>query len=389
MENTTAWFGLSRPEEKEDVLDFINMVFSCAHCPHDFAALLPKCYRLDLLDPDCHYIAKEGSRIKALVGSYPVTQKVLDETLSIRTIGAVSVHPYARSKGYMKKLMAMAVEDMRKTGVDMSWLGGLRQRYQYYGYECAGQKLNFDVTRINLRHCMGADYQPVCTLHPVKAGDPVIGKIKALYEQSPLHAERPEETYYEVLTTWQQQVLEVRRDGEFAGYVLLSKDGSSVAELKLVEETRENLWDLLAAIIKRPGGPNHLNVPAFSFEHQRIRDLLALCEGCSVHTVENLQVFSFERVIRAFMKLKASVEELPDGALTMELAGEKLAVECEDGQVTVTALEPDEECELKLDHHQAVSLLFGITAPFCAPELPAFARVWFPLPVVLESCDQA
>ena len=82
MENTTAWFGLSRPEEKEDVLDFINMVFSCAHCPHDFAALLPKCYRLDLLDPDCHYIAKEGSRIKALVGSYPVTQKVLDETLS-------------------------------------------------------------------------------------------------------------------------------------------------------------------------------------------------------------------------------------------------------------------------------------------------------------------
>lgn len=91
METQQATFGLGQQGDTGDILDFINLVFSYAHCPHDFPTLLPKLYRPDLLVPEHHYLAKEGHRIKGVVGSYPVTQKVLDETLSIRTVGAVSV----------------------------------------------------------------------------------------------------------------------------------------------------------------------------------------------------------------------------------------------------------------------------------------------------------
>ena len=37
-----------------------------------------------------------------------------------------AVHPYERSKGYMKKLMHMAVDDMIRKQIDYSFLSGIR-----------------------------------------------------------------------------------------------------------------------------------------------------------------------------------------------------------------------------------------------------------------------
>lgn len=387
MKPCEAAFGLAQPEDKEELLDFINLVFSHAHCPHDFPTLLPKLYKPDLLEPQCHYVAKENGRIKALVGSYPVTQKVLGETLSVRTVGAVSVHPYARGRGYMKRLMHDAVEDMRAQGVDISWLGGLRQRYQYYGYETGGQTLRFLITSTNLRHCFGTGYQPRCTLHPVAEGDPVMEDMRALYETQPVHALRPAERFYVTLRNWNSRVLVLRLEETFAGYLVLAQGGDGVSELLLTDPSL--LPDAIAALLASPWAKQEVWFTAFPYEAARIRSLQALCETYRVEQVENLQVFSFERVVRAFFQLKAAAETLPDGAMTFALNGEKLALECEDGQVSVTPLAADEECDLSLSHHEAVSLLFGAATAFCRPELPSFAKVWFPLPVMLQSPDQA
>lgn len=102
-----------------------------------------------------------------------------------------------------------------------------------------------------------------------------------------------------------------------------------------------------------------------------------------------MQVFSFERVVRAFFQLKAAAETLPDGAMTFALNGEKLALECEDGQVSVTPLAADEECDLSLSHHEAVSLLFGCGYRLLPAGAALLCKVWFPLPVMLQSPDQA
>ena len=51
------------------------------------------------------------------------------ENIEACCIGNVAVGKAYRSMGYMIELMEMSVEDMRKNGVDVAYLGGQRQRY--------------------------------------------------------------------------------------------------------------------------------------------------------------------------------------------------------------------------------------------------------------------
>lgn len=247
--------------------------------------------------------------------------------------------------------------------------------------------LRFQVTGTNLRHCLGKDYSPACSLRPAEENAPELERMRALYETQPVHALRPEKDFHVILKSWNDQIFSIWKEETFAGYLTLSQDGTRIGELVLEEEGL--LWDVAAAVLAGHSPRGEVWFTAFSYETQRIRSLMGLCESYQIQSLENLQVFSFERVVRAFFRLKAAFEPLPDGAITLELNGEKLALEAEDGQVSVTPLAQDEDCDLSLNHHQAVSLLFGASTAFCAPELPAFAKVWFPLPALIHRPDQA
>ncbi|MFR5072051.1 MAG: GNAT family N-acetyltransferase [Bianqueaceae bacterium] len=59
------------------------------------------------------YLAKDNGKIKAMVCVLPTEFKSGTQVLKAGLLGTVSVHPYARKRGYMKKLMEMAVADMR------------------------------------------------------------------------------------------------------------------------------------------------------------------------------------------------------------------------------------------------------------------------------------
>ena len=61
----------AKTEDSEELIDFINMVFSHNERPHDFKRLLPKLYGEGRDTSDCHYIVKENGKIKAAVGVFP------------------------------------------------------------------------------------------------------------------------------------------------------------------------------------------------------------------------------------------------------------------------------------------------------------------------------
>ena len=90
-----------------------------------------------------------------VIAQMPIGLSVLDETLKCGMIGSVSVHPYARGEGHMKRLMAMAAEDARERQYDLMILGGQRQRYNYFGFERAVYVIRHAVMQTNLRHCHG------------------------------------------------------------------------------------------------------------------------------------------------------------------------------------------------------------------------------------------
>ncbi|MBQ6646260.1 MAG: GNAT family N-acetyltransferase, partial [Clostridia bacterium] len=95
------------PGEMPEIIDFINYVFSQAHVPHDFKALLPKVYGDDapLGVERFHFLAKQDGKIVGCVACRPTELIFGDQTLSCGFVGSVSVHPYHRGEGHMKRLM--------------------------------------------------------------------------------------------------------------------------------------------------------------------------------------------------------------------------------------------------------------------------------------------
>ena len=146
-------FLKAKEEDFDDLVNFINYVFSNDGEESDFINLLPKLYKQEYNTMKNHYIVKENGEIKAVVGAFPMELIILDNTsLKITGIGTVSVHPYSRGYGYMKKLMNMALKDMRKQGIHISCLSGKRQRYEYFGYTPCGQKIYYTIKAENVKH---------------------------------------------------------------------------------------------------------------------------------------------------------------------------------------------------------------------------------------------
>ena len=54
----------------------------------------------------------------------------------------------------MKVLMALMTADARAKNDDLLFLGGQRQRYNYFGFEQAGMALNCSVSATNVRHAL-------------------------------------------------------------------------------------------------------------------------------------------------------------------------------------------------------------------------------------------
>lgn len=120
-----------KAQDYDDAIAFLNLVFGKEHRVSDFAKMLPIIYRPTDEHMNCNFAVRENGEIRGIVGLFPAEMKVGGTILKLGGIGSVSSHPQDRGKGWMKLLMGQAIAEMANTEVDISWLGGFRQRYQY------------------------------------------------------------------------------------------------------------------------------------------------------------------------------------------------------------------------------------------------------------------
>lgn len=373
--------------EHEDLIDFLNYVFGMNGTKSGFYRLLPKLYRPQYRPEDFNFIATENGKLRAAVGAYPIHMQVMGESLSAVGIGNVAVHPFSRGKGYMKDCMKLAMDDAVAQGMDFAVLGGRRQRYSYFGFEPAGVSGKFLLDDANLRHSFGSAKAPegYVVKQLAQQDTEALNAIDALVRTRLSHPVRPEDKLFDVLCNWESRVCAVYApEGSFAGY-FLADHGSSVREIDCVDPAQiRNV--VLACYEFMAKEEIWITVP----EHVReMYDFFSdLCEVCQrVHT-ENYNVFHYEKVLRACLKLRAAQEQLCDGSVTVEIDGyagkEKLRIEVKDGAPKVSAV--DGECELHLTHRQAMSAFFGLM-PVERRSLSAAVRSWFPLQLYVPEVD--
>jgi predicted N-acetyltransferase YhbS len=381
-------FEKANPEDYGDVIDFGNYVFSQAHVSHDFPGMLPKLYKGDYFMEGIHYIAREEGRIRAAVGAYPLELRVPGDTLPGRGIGMVSVHPYHRSRGFMKVLMNLALEDMRRDGVVFSCLGGQRQRYEYFGYAPAGNLCCFECDRANIVHTLGREFKSGLALRRIGAGDrELLDRLYALHEAKPVHVLRRRDRLFDIISSWKSEAFAVMEGRDPQGYLLYRPDEKLIHEFSLEDPARTA--ELIGLFLQAPEGPGSVRVRTGIHEREKIAALAGFAESYSLRPAYSFAVFDYPRFILPFLQLKRSGRTLSGGSFRLQLeGGPRLALGVSrDG---VSAAETGEPADLSLPPLEALGFLFS--AGYAAGSGPIaenpFLQSLLPLPLSFEMADE-
>ena len=372
-------YRFGHPGDEEDILDFINLVFSQAARPHHFDRLLPKVYAHSGYAP-LHALAVTEGRIRGCVAVLPLTVRLHGETLQGGYVGSVSVHERARGEGHMKALMRMQIEAAQARGDDFLILGGRRQRYGYYGFENIGGMAEFSINADNVRHALAeADGEWVAFRQVEGPQDRALRLISALHAAQPYRCDRPAQRLYDTLTSWEAEpfVISHRETGEFRGYLIAAD--SRITELVLVEE-----GDLPAVIKAWMRGRKGCAVLAPLWQRARVNGLKAFAENGRVGDEEMIKVLCWPRVLSAALRMQQAVLPLPEGTVIVEIAGQRLALTVDSSRITVA--ETDQKPDRVLTEKQAAALFFSPLSALM--EGNALLRAWLPLPLGMPPADQ-
>ncbi len=375
-----------RGEDFEDAIDFMNLVFG-AHGPIDFAQLLPALYQPTDEHMGWNWAVREDGRIRAVVGSFPMQWHLGETTLEMAGIGGVSSHPRARGAGYMRQLMQHCVERMHEEKKQLSWLGGQRQRYGYFGYEKCGTEHSFSLDKTNLRHVYGSETSSI-HFRELQANDRthIQGAIE-LHSAQPFRCLRASERFHSLLCSWHHRPhIALAPDGRMIGYLVANQSGDLVSELFAVEEGQPDLQIARAWVEKQSG-----NSVRFELEpwHRLVPQLGQLAESFSTNATGNWQIFDWVSTLDALMKVRATMGPLVAGEVVIEIEGYGvLALQAEGESARCSA--STKPVDLIVDAFTAHRLLCGPLPPSRVMALPTAAAVlgsWCPLPLAWTKQD--
>lgn len=375
------------PDDFPNILNFINMVFSMSHCPHDFRQLLPKLYEKGQEEKSIHYLALENEEIKACVCVLPITLCCENKTITCATVGSVSVHPYSRGKGYMRKLMHIAIEDMKKSNISVSTLSGLRNRYQYYGYEKGGFVFQYCFTPDNFRHCREKFPKRKITLCQIQdTENPLLTEIQAIQENQILFAKKNPSDFLAIMKSWNAKLYGILENQMCKGYVALQ--GNQILEMRLTDKAL--LFASLEECLKESGS-KELFLRILPYDTYLLKECTQLFESFTIALDDNYMIFDYPKVLDFFLNVKSKYTSLNSGSWDFTIKGHgTFQIQVDNGVPSVTQLK-DLEGKSSVNFSSFESIL-ALFAPNCGmglleTKLPENCN-WFPLPLALSPFDK-
>lgn len=379
----------AQAHEIPQVLDFINMVFSMAHKPHDFRKLLPKLYQKGQEEKSIHYLALEDNEIQACVCVLPITLCCGKNKITCATVGSVSVHPYSRGKGYMRTLMHMAIEDMKKNHISMSSLSGRRNRYQYYGYEKGGFFFEYRFTQDNFRHCREHFPKRIVSLCKIETPEnKLLPQIQNFQKKHTLFSQRNAQDFLIITKSWNAKLYAIMEHQICKGYTVLL--GNQIVEIYLSEN--ELLFAALESCLKECTTEN-LYLRVAPYDSSLLQGIAPLYESFTLSFDDNYMIFDYPKVLEFFLKVKANYIPLDSGCLNLSIKGKGcFNIQVKDGIPSVTLSEDystDQTSILELSPLDSISVLFSSNPQFLlkGSRFPLEYN-WFPLPLALSPLDK-
>ncbi len=372
-----------KAEHYDQLVELLNAVFSRKNGRQmDFERDLPKMFVRNDQKMGSHLVIFDGNRLVGVVGIYILPTIIAGVPLTFSTVGNIAVHWDYEGKGYMSLLVNRAMEELKYLNVDASRLGGLRQRYNRFGYETCGQLYNFIFTAHNNKRCFSHLENEKIEFSPIDRNDiETIKFCRELYQKGGISTVRSIEdnyadTYNTMLAWTNYPYLAKNQKGEPIGYLCVNENKNSIAEFFAIS-TQETI-SLISAWQRFTGLDISFRLPPYEVE--LIKHFSASCEAMNITPACHFKIMNYVKVVDALLKLKASYVKLPDGELNVKIKDYgciKLSVKGSQVGCELT----DELAQIEVDKLQAQRLLFGTFAPQYTADTGIIANAFLPLPL--------
>ncbi len=371
-----------RAEDYTPLLSFLNEAFSYAP-EQGFDTFLPVMWARDDEHMGKHLVIRDGDKIVAGLGVYPLKVNIMGQKLLFATCGNVgTLEPY-RGKGMMTALLQAAMNELDRLGVVAARLEGRRSRYERFGFEPAGTKRTFVCYRSNLTGEPRANiaFTPIAP-HDTDA----LTFAMHLHRAEMQFVDRGEASdFFKVCSAWHHiPYLATDQDGNRLGFLSASADKKDIAELYGVSDA------IRAEILKSWIIRNDLGRVTYTSLGHDTAIAAQLSRECAMPTISHASQFKilhWAKLADALLKLKYRAAP-PNGRFSIHIHTFGTLV-YQDGvfQMTQTAI-----ADLSLDPLTATRFLFGPDSPTAVCSIPAekrtLALALFPLPLSWNGQDR-
>lgn len=372
----------AKEQDFNEILEKADIIFGGEGNTDYFQLYHPKLYSVRNSATE-HLIVRDDNGIQGMLGVFPAEMDVCGRRIKVDGFGTMGVMKTARGKGYMIDLMTTAVKASRERA-DIAFLGGRRQRYEYFGFTPSGIAASFSFNRDNARHGVKDKDIGVYTFTEAKTAEEA-KFFSSLYNRRPAKVFRTEESFITMLKTCRSTAYAIYKNGELFGYMTVNGEGRAVNEIEVenVSELPAVLASYLSAFELRGISINGV----FLFETEKLKALDSICEGMHLPCCESFLIHDYVKIISAFLALKSSYAKLYPSKVVLDIEGYcKVAIEIEESSYSV--YETEKEADLHLKPLEATRLLFGNSAYIgINNDLPLDFKANLPLPLFYSRPD--
>ena len=276
----------------------------------------------------------------------------------------------------------------KEIGADYMVLGGDRQRYEHWGFECAGVNPGFSFDEHSFTHVYGKDavfgYEFVPFSKELTEDLAEAKKLRTSEQTYVLHEPDQE---YNIYFSMGAKPSFIKKDGVFCGSVMCFDAAVGDLRLKRPSEAGKVLNDLRKAF-----GIAELRVNRVAPDQEEMTAVLSgIAGGFMLMSCEMIHVLNYERTIRAFLRMKCAILDFPDCGITAEFEnGERLRIGVQDCEAVVEKIPESAPVDIRFtDPWASVNYFFGLmrfVTDFGCGELPQ--APFLPLPYYQPACDE-